>query len=62
MDFQFRIREALRDACEALFELHVALFKEQIRQLWGWDKEWQPANFSKEWAVSRARTIESGGG
>jgi ribosomal protein S18 acetylase RimI-like enzyme len=34
---------------EALFALHEELFRSHIEQIWGWDDEWQRANFRKEW-------------
>ena len=33
-----------------LFELHRIAFKEHIVRIWGWDEEWQRANFVRECA------------
>lgn len=58
----FEIREASAEDYEPLFDLHVALFKSQIEEIWGWDEVWQRGNFAEEWSCCRARVIESGGG
>ncbi|MGJ8678357.1 MAG: hypothetical protein ACSHX0_12640 [Akkermansiaceae bacterium] len=29
--------------------MHVELFREHIEGIWGWDGEWQVANFKKQW-------------
>ena len=57
----FDIREASADDYEPLFNLHAALFKAQIEQIWGWDEVWQRENFAEEWSCCRARVIESAG-
>jgi hypothetical protein len=33
-----------------LFEIHRAVFRGHIEQIWGWDEEWQRANFAREMA------------
>ena len=57
----FEIREASSGDYEWLFDLHVALFKSRIEQIWGWDEVWQRGNFALEWNSCRARVIESAG-
>ena len=29
-----------------LFEIHRAVFYSHIEQIWGWDEDWQKANFA----------------
>ncbi|RFA26621.1 hypothetical protein CAI21_16495 [Alkalilimnicola ehrlichii] len=31
-----------------LFEIHRAVFYSHIEQIWGWDEDWQKANFARE--------------
>ncbi|RYD19762.1 MAG: GNAT family N-acetyltransferase [Verrucomicrobiaceae bacterium] len=42
---------------EALFALHVELFRHHIEEIWGWDDKWQIANFLKEWEESVTELI-----
>ncbi|RYD41769.1 MAG: GNAT family N-acetyltransferase [Verrucomicrobiaceae bacterium] len=42
---------------DALFALHEELFRHHIEQIWGWDDEWQLANFHKEWDESLTELI-----
>ena len=40
-----------------IFEMHVSLFKGHINEIWGWDNDWQRANFDKEWEDSNTELI-----
>lgn len=42
---------------DTLFALHVELFRRHIEQIWGWDDDWQLANFKKEWAEVRTEIL-----
>ena len=44
-----------------LYELHVNLFRDHIEKIWGWDEDWQIANFQKEWDDSRTEVIQVDG-
>lgn len=45
--------------CEGadLFEIHREVFRSHIEQIWGWNEEWQKANFAKELASSTTTVI-----
>jgi ribosomal protein S18 acetylase RimI-like enzyme len=40
-----------------LFEIHRAVFRSHIEQLWGWDERWQRSNFAAELASSTTSVI-----
>lgn len=40
--------------------MHVELFREHIEEIWGWDDEWQIANFRKEWDEVFTEVIHAG--
>jgi len=40
-----------------LFEIHRAVFRGHIEQFWGWDEEWQRANFAAEMASSTTLAV-----
>ncbi|WP_370682311.1 N-acetyltransferase family protein [Comamonas sp. GB3 AK4-5] len=42
----------------ALFALHCAVFRPHIEVLWGWDEDWQRANFAAECAAATTCVIE----
>jgi ribosomal protein S18 acetylase RimI-like enzyme len=46
---------------DALFALHVELFRRHIEQIWGWDDDWQLDNFKKEWAEVRTEILSQEG-
>ncbi len=41
--------------------MHVELFREHIKEIWGWNDEWQFANFQKEWAEVRTEILTQDG-
>ena len=43
------LRPAIISDQTALFDMHEKLFRDHIEEIWGWDDEWQLANFQKEW-------------
>jgi ribosomal protein S18 acetylase RimI-like enzyme len=46
---------------EALYALHVELFRCHIELIWGWDDDWQLDNFKKEWAEVRTEILTKDG-
>jgi len=46
---------------DALFALHVKLFRGHIEQIWGWDDDWQIDNFKKEWAEVQTEILSQDG-
>ena len=44
-----------------LFELHRTAFREHIERIWGWDEDWQRANFVREWASSVTSVVRLNG-
>lgn len=50
-------------SCEEahLFEIHRAVFRSHIEQIWGWDEGWQRANFAKELESSVTDTVSVDG-
>ncbi len=55
------LRPASPDDHDALFALHVELFRSHIEQIWGWDDDWQLNNFKKEWAEVRTEILSHDG-
>lgn len=53
-----QLRRASAADKAVLFSVHETLFKDQIRQIWGWDDHWQRANFDKEWESVDTSVIE----
>ncbi|UAW97810.1 GNAT family N-acetyltransferase [Halopseudomonas nanhaiensis] len=51
------IRPVRNDEAADLFEIHRAVFRSHIDQLWGWDEQWQKANFSRELESSITSTV-----
>lgn len=45
----------------ALFEIHRAVFHSHIEQIWGWDEEWQKANFARELESSTTSVVSING-
>ena len=45
----------------ALFEIHQAVYRAHIEQLWGWDLDWQQQNFAREFAAATPCVIEVDG-
>lgn len=45
----------------ALFALHVEVFRDHIEEIWGWNDEWQIANFHKEWAEVQTEILTQDG-
>jgi ribosomal protein S18 acetylase RimI-like enzyme len=41
-----------------LFAIHRAVFRPHIERIWGWDEEWQKANFSRELASATTSVIQ----
>ena len=56
-----KLRPASLSDQEALFALHVDLFRRHIEQIWGWDDNWQLNNFRKEWAEVQTEIITQEG-
>ena len=57
---QMTLRPATLSDKAALYSLHVELFREHIEKIWGWDDEWQTANFQKEWEEVATEIIHAG--
>jgi ribosomal protein S18 acetylase RimI-like enzyme len=51
------LRPAEDDEEGELFEIHRAVFRSHIEQLWGWDETWQRSNFAAERASSTTSAI-----
>ena len=51
-------RLATTDDMPELFEMHRAVFRTHIEQIWGWDEDWQRTNFAAEFASSNTSVIE----
>ncbi|MCP5291638.1 MAG: GNAT family N-acetyltransferase [Burkholderiales bacterium] len=52
----------VRDGEEAtLFEIHRAVFYSHIEQIWGWDEDWQKANFARELESSTTSVVSING-
>lgn len=45
----------------ALFEIHQAVYRAHIEQLWGWNLDWQQQNFAREFAAATPCVIEVDG-
>jgi len=41
----------------ALFEIHRTVFYSHIEQIWGWDEDWQKANFARELESSTTSVV-----
>lgn len=52
------IRPATTDDKPELFEMHRAVFRTLIEQIWGWDEDWQRTNFAAEFASSTTSVVE----
>lgn len=44
-----------------LFEIHRAVFYSHIEQIWGWDEDWQKANFARELESSTTSVVSING-
>ena len=55
------LRPATLSDQAALFDMHVEVFREHIEEIWGWNDEWQIANFKKEWAEVRTEILTQDG-
>ncbi|MDN5872584.1 MAG: GNAT family N-acetyltransferase [Nitrococcus sp.] len=51
------VRPATCNDEAALYEIHRAVFRSHIEQIWGWNEEWQRSNFATELASSSALVI-----
>jgi len=51
------LRPAILSDRATLFDIHVELFREHIEKIWGWDDQWQIANFKKEWDEATTEVI-----
>ncbi|EMF7385245.1 GNAT family N-acetyltransferase [Pseudoalteromonas prydzensis] len=52
----------IEDGEEAvLFEIHRAVFHSHIEQIWGWDEDWQKANFAREVESSATSVVVTDG-
>lgn len=59
MDIDIRPVQSCEEA--HLFKIHRAVFRSHIEQIWGWDEEWQLANFAKELESSVTDTVSVDG-
>ncbi|WP_367871551.1 N-acetyltransferase family protein [Luteolibacter sp. Populi] len=57
MPAAFEIRDAEPADHEIVFDLYEALFRHHVEQIWGWNQEWQIANFAEEWRRARTSVI-----
>lgn len=53
-----KLRPATDSDRALLFELHREAFKDHIEKIWGWDENWQRANFAKEFTYAATSVIE----
>lgn len=56
-----KLRPALPSDQQALFDIHVELFREHIEAIWGWNEEWQINNFKNEWQEVVTEIVEAQG-
>lgn len=55
------IRPVRNDEEADLFELHRAVFRSHIEQIWGWDEQGQKGNFARELESSETSTVSVDG-
>lgn len=55
------VRPATSDDLESLFDLHCAVFRSHIEEIWGWDEEWQRSRFKLEFESSMTSVVQTAG-
>ena len=58
---RLHLRPATASDQTALFEIHKAVYRTHIEQLWGWNLDWQQQKFAREFAAATPCVIEVDG-
>ena len=55
---EIKLRNAVQEDFDFLYDLHKEALKDYIEVTWGWDEEWQQDYFQKKFDISERRIIQ----